>query len=343
MRRWIPALAILLLSGAMGTHYVTLGVSNDATPAQIKAAYRKAALRSHPDKARGRGAAAREAAASQMERLNEAYGTLSDPDQRRRYDSSLFSAAPRWGSPPRWSSPQQRLHVVDVKVSCTLEQLAGFEPVRVDLHSALGLPASRRIAPLRVFLKPGSESGDTHRVPLGHLGVMVVMKLTYEVPHIRFSRLGHNLTTLIWLPAWHNSWWWQLFRRHVPLRVRTLSGRMHSVGHGVIAAHGEVQTLRELGMPIRSSDGGSAYACARGDLHVRLRMRSMKETCARALRQALGGTTCAAVVLRLAPWRGIGRRKSRKPRVSLWTGPGVGIGRPFRIPGRSGMYAYKIE
>jgi curved DNA-binding protein CbpA len=69
-------------SGAPGGKdlYELLNVSTTATPKEIKSAYKKAALKYHPDVNKAPDAA---------ERFNEvksAYQTLSDPDARRRYD-----------------------------------------------------------------------------------------------------------------------------------------------------------------------------------------------------------------------------------------------------------------
>ncbi len=62
-------------------YYEILGVMKTASDAEIKKAYRRAALKYHPDRNSGNPAAVerfREAA--------EAYEVLSDPEQRRQYD-----------------------------------------------------------------------------------------------------------------------------------------------------------------------------------------------------------------------------------------------------------------
>lgn len=61
--------------------YVVLGVKREASPAEIKRAYRRLARRYHPDINPGD----REAAARFREILS-AYETLIDPERRRRYD-----------------------------------------------------------------------------------------------------------------------------------------------------------------------------------------------------------------------------------------------------------------
>jgi curved DNA-binding protein CbpA len=67
----------------MVTLYDVLGVRDDATEEEIKRAYRKAAMRSHPDRNVGREAAAH----ASFQQVKEAYAILSDPEQRRVYDA----------------------------------------------------------------------------------------------------------------------------------------------------------------------------------------------------------------------------------------------------------------
>lgn len=58
--------------------YKILGVAKDATPDQIKKAYRKMAIKHHPDKGGDE---------NEFKALVVAYTVLSDEDKRRRYDN----------------------------------------------------------------------------------------------------------------------------------------------------------------------------------------------------------------------------------------------------------------
>jgi curved DNA-binding protein CbpA len=66
----------------MATLYDLLGVRADANDEELKRAYRRAAMKAHPDRNVGREASAH----SQFQEIKEAYTILSDPAQRRVYD-----------------------------------------------------------------------------------------------------------------------------------------------------------------------------------------------------------------------------------------------------------------
>lgn len=62
-------------------YYDVLGVSRSAGPDEIKKAFRRVALSSHPDRHPGDAEAER-----RFKEATEAYSVLSDPEKRRRYD-----------------------------------------------------------------------------------------------------------------------------------------------------------------------------------------------------------------------------------------------------------------
>ncbi|MDP9068305.1 MAG: molecular chaperone DnaJ [Actinomycetota bacterium] len=66
----------------MPDHYATLGVTRDASPDEIKRAYRKLARQYHPDANPGN-----EEAAEHFKEVNRAYEVLSDPQKRSNYDT----------------------------------------------------------------------------------------------------------------------------------------------------------------------------------------------------------------------------------------------------------------
>jgi len=66
-------------------YYDLLGLQTDASSSEIRAAYRKKAREVHPDKV---DKSMREAAEEKFREISAAYQTLSDPNNRARYDSS---------------------------------------------------------------------------------------------------------------------------------------------------------------------------------------------------------------------------------------------------------------
>src|SRR6188474_966311 len=68
--------------------YILLGIERGASLNDIKRAYKRLARRFHPDINPGD-----RLAAQQFRQIAEAYETLSDPDRRRRYDSTGAAAA----------------------------------------------------------------------------------------------------------------------------------------------------------------------------------------------------------------------------------------------------------
>lgn len=62
-------------------YYKILGISKNASQEEIKKAYRKLALKYHPDRNKGN-----KEAEERFKDINEAYAVLSDPEKRKQYD-----------------------------------------------------------------------------------------------------------------------------------------------------------------------------------------------------------------------------------------------------------------
>ncbi len=73
-------------------YYDTLGVSKNATPDEIKRAYRELALKLHPDRNKSPDATER------FKAINEAYAVLGDPQKRQQYDMMGSAQFNQWNS-----------------------------------------------------------------------------------------------------------------------------------------------------------------------------------------------------------------------------------------------------
>lgn len=81
-------------------YYQVLGVARDATPEQIKKAFRRRAREFHPDVSQAKDAAAR------MAEINEAHAVLSDAQRRAAYDAvgAGHRAGEAFTPPPDWDA-----------------------------------------------------------------------------------------------------------------------------------------------------------------------------------------------------------------------------------------------
>ncbi len=63
-------------------YYKILGLTKTASAAEIKKAYRKKAMKYHPDKTKGD-----KALEDKFKKISEAYAVLSDPEKKNQYDT----------------------------------------------------------------------------------------------------------------------------------------------------------------------------------------------------------------------------------------------------------------
>jgi molecular chaperone DnaJ len=127
--------------------YVELGVERDASVAEIRRAFRRLALRLHPDRA---GVASTEA----FQRVSRAYGLLSNPTARAAHDGASRPTT-RGGAPAaaftrpgvviiaRLAAPLRTLvarGVARERPDGVVELLLTTEEARAGGHAALGVP-----------------------------------------------------------------------------------------------------------------------------------------------------------------------------------------------------------
>ena len=76
------------------THYNTLGVAENATPDELKSAYKKLAMEFHPDRNPGN-----KEYEEKFKNINAAYDTLKDPQKRAGYDHERKYGGQQGGHP----------------------------------------------------------------------------------------------------------------------------------------------------------------------------------------------------------------------------------------------------
>jgi DnaJ-class molecular chaperone len=202
--------------------YATLGLQRDATPEQIRLAFRKLAKQHHPDLNPGSSKAEQ-----RFKEINAANALLSDPERRARFDRGEIDAegAEMPPEPPRYRTRAEgpagaRYHATSG--GDEFDDLFGDffrrgdgAPVRMrgaDVHYGLAVEfldavtgATRSLAmpdgrTLEVRIPPGIEEGQVLRLkgqgepgwnggPPGDALIEV-----HVVPHPRFRREGRDVT-----------------------------------------------------------------------------------------------------------------------------------------------------
>jgi len=187
----------------MSNHYETLGVARNASPEEIKRAYRRLASQHHPDKGGD---------TQRFQSIQSAYATLSDPAQRSAYDN------PRPQMPPgfefhsngpfdfdtifnmfgtRFQHPAQQRHQhARMDLWITLQDIAQGGRRTVSVGTQHGTLA------VEIEIPQGIEDGNVvHYSGIGPGGMDLLV--TYRIhPHPRWQRQGLTLSTthnvLIW-------------------------------------------------------------------------------------------------------------------------------------------------
>ena len=192
----------------MSDYYSTLGIGKTATQDEIKQAYRKLAMKHHPDRTGGDD--------TKFKEIQAAYDTLGNPEKRSQYDNPQpqFGGGGFGGVPPGFEDVfaqmfgggnpfgfggmggqrQAKNKTLNIQTQINLEE-AFFGK---ELIANITLPSGREQV-VNVTIPRGIQDGTTLRLakmgddsynhlPRGDIHLTVIV-----VPHNKFNRQGDDL------------------------------------------------------------------------------------------------------------------------------------------------------
>lgn len=199
-------------------YYNTLGINKNASDDEIKTAYRKMAMKHHPDRGGDE---------KKFKEVEEAYRTLSDPEKRRMVDMGVdpnsttgmgggFNQGPfefHFGSDNfqdifnnfgfGFNRPQRRNKSLSVMIAINLEDALNGK----DINAEIGLPNGKKKL-VNISIPPGVEDGQQIKykgmgdqtmqdLPAGDLIVNIRVN-----PHPVFQREGDMLLIKKTISVW---------------------------------------------------------------------------------------------------------------------------------------------
>jgi molecular chaperone DnaJ len=133
-------------------YYVIMGVARNATPEEIKAAFRRRAMELHPDRSGSESGPFIE--------VQEAYGVLSDPERRRHYDAQASMRVRRqpwgWSAEPFAPARNTPESFRDVTPVSDVREF-GFAPDWAEFHPSFDELFERLWANFEMLSRPKSE------------------------------------------------------------------------------------------------------------------------------------------------------------------------------------------
>ena len=172
-------------------YYAVLGLAKNATPEQIKKAFKKQAMQNHPD---------RGGDAETFKRVTEAYETLSDPAKRQQYDnpqpnnfnfrSSNFTDPNDMFSMFRQQRPNRNFKNRDITVAADIDLRDCFHGKNLIIGYRL---TNGKEETVTVEIPPGARHGDIVRY--SELGDNLDPRIRRGDLHVKIRVKKHHIFT----------------------------------------------------------------------------------------------------------------------------------------------------
>ncbi|KAL2344507.1 hypothetical protein Fmac_005792 [Flemingia macrophylla] len=242
-----------------GDYYKILKVNRKATDEELKRAYKRLAMKWHPDKSHRQHQVTKEEAEAKFKQVSEAYDVLSDPKKRQIYDFyghyplNSMKVKEEKNDVPKGG----KVGVVERKLVCSLEELykgckRKLRISRTVPHEFGKLKTSEEV--LKIDIKPGWKKGTKITFPgkgnqqAENTDPDDLIFVVDEKPHSFFKRDGNDLVVsqkILLLEA--------LVGR--TLNMTTLDGRELTIEVTNVVKHGYVLVVPNEGMPISKEPG----------------------------------------------------------------------------------------
>ena len=242
----------------MTDYYQILGVARGASDEEIKRAYRKLAMKHHPD----RGGDEQE-----FKKIEEAYRVLGDTQQRAAYDNPHINVNrggshhfnfddifEMFGTRFEFNQPhQQRTSSARVTLWITLEDVARGG------NRVISMATPRGQGTAEITIPPGIEDGANIRYPgVGPGGVDIVINFRIQ-PDARWQRHNDDVVIEIIVSVWD-------LLLGGTIDLQTLHGSTIQVTIPPRTQPGTMLRARSQGLPRRSGGKGDALIRVQGRL-----------------------------------------------------------------------------
>lgn len=209
-------------------YYSTLGVKRNASQDEIKTAYRKLAMKHHPDRGGDE---------KRFKEISEAYDVLSDPKKKEIFDlggdpkqqgnpfSNSYNSGPfefhfaqGGGVPPGMEDifhnfgfgsgfgrrPMRKNKSLNINLNITLEEVLNGKDVTAEIN----IPGTNKKKIININIPPGIESGQQIRYEgMGDNSITDIrpgdlLVNVNVIPHARFKREGSNISIEKTVSVW---------------------------------------------------------------------------------------------------------------------------------------------